>query len=212
MSSHLSLLGCRMLIKQITLWLFGCACKSNGWFWKLLGIKTRFLTVSTTALCNKTTSRQKSRLVLRMFCSTVCSQKMHAITPSTCWHLVCKMVRWYLLIALRSIFASSWAIASCQVSGTETPWRKNGFWIVLFFFLLRQNRFEQKIVTDQGQQLWFSDGPGWSRFLHHRTEVQKTKKGSKHHRFTSRKSRVYITIYIIYQRGVWDVFFLHYEK
>ena len=115
------------------------------------------------------------------------------------------------MIPFAKSFASSWAIASCQVSGTETPWRKNGFWIVLFF-LLRQNRFEQKIVTDQGQQLWFSDGPGWSRFLHHRTEVQKTKKGSKHHRFTSRKSRVYITIYIIYQRGVWDVFFFYIMK
>ena len=40
------------------------------------------------------------------------------------------------MIPFAKSFASSWAIASCQVSGTETPWRKNGFWMVLDRFVL----------------------------------------------------------------------------
>ena len=60
------------------------------------------------------------------------------------------------MIPFAKSFASSWAIAiaSGQVSGTKTPWRKNAFWVVLpfWFFLPRKCRFEifeQKMVTDK---------------------------------------------------------------
>ena len=60
------------------------------------------------------------------------------------------------MIPFAKSFASSWAIAiaSGQVSGTKTPWRKNAFWVVLpfWFFLPEKCRFEifeQKMVTDK---------------------------------------------------------------
>ena len=97
-SNHWNFFNCRMLIKQISLGM----CLQFKWLASNKTSRNRQLVSDhywaesgTTALCHKNTSRQKSRFaplsrflhlfdrVLRLFCDTVCSPKMHVIT---CMH------------------------------------------------------------------------------------------------------------------------------
>jgi hypothetical protein len=63
------------------------------------------------------------------------------------------------------VFAYSCAIESCQVSGTDTVWRKNAVWFVLPFWVVlpKKCRHEQNMVTEsltkKNKQKWFSDSP-----------------------------------------------------
>ena len=100
--------------------------------------------------------------------------KMSALTY---WHLVCKMAHWYLLVVLgsmgllglphmpfaQSLFASSCAIASCQVSGTETVGEKHVLGRFALFGTLcprKKCRFEQEMALSKKvkRQVF-----GWSR-------------------------------------------------